>query len=189
MFKLGLAKSIHHARVLIRQRHPVRFTFTIFSIKLVNSFNVIIVLSVSVVRSWLFSRSSSVSTRWSRLLVVEDRPREEDERHEGIRRRGCWLGWRRVNRNCFVFAMSLNDCYRLRWIVAHEDIIQTFWVDLRMFSEYVFKLCWSVVNKWCTAEEMFLLDQYTNSKLCRRLTSEDTNSFHIQHGLWTHRNY
>ena len=82
------------------------------------------------------------------------------ERQKGIRRRECWLGWRRVNRNCFVFAVSVNDCYRLRWIVAHEDIIQTFWVDLRMFSEYVFKLCWSVVNKWCTAEEMFLLDQY-----------------------------
>jgi small subunit ribosomal protein S9e len=32
VFKLGLAKSIHHARVLIRQRHIRYFIFLIFSV-------------------------------------------------------------------------------------------------------------------------------------------------------------
>ena len=142
------------------ETHPIRYTFTIFCIQLVISFIAKNVLSLSIVRSWPFPRSSSVSTRRStsispssRLLVVEDP--------------AAWRGWtprRDPEENCFVFAVSVNDCCRLKLIVVHI-----------IYEEHVYKLCWSVANKDVLSKRYFCSINTGTSSFADNWLRKNTN--------------
>lgn len=70
--KLGLAKSIHHARVLIRQRH-IRYAI---SLLVTVSLNTNFTSAVSASRSSMSLPSSSVSTRKSISTLLSPRRSE-----------------------------------------------------------------------------------------------------------------
>lgn len=70
--KLGLAKSIHHARVLIRQRH-IRYAISLLAAV---SLNTNFTSAVSASRSSMSLPSSSVSTRKSISTLLSPRRSE-----------------------------------------------------------------------------------------------------------------